>query len=579
MSANSVAPRRPAKTRACGHRFQSHPQTRVSEADERLEKLNRIVDVNHRPLESWLEERERDAQEYIGRQRQRTTGAGPDNVQPANFIALAENITERKEAGLRESERRFRAIYQHARVGIAEIGADGQFLMVNPALCCMLGYGELELVKKTFAEITHPEDRAREIALLELMQSGESDFYEIEKRYLHGNGSVVWAIVTSWVFKPTECSSCCISISQDITERKRLEQEKLLLLDQERLAKADAESAKTELLETVERISDGFLVLDREWRCRYINEQGARYLECRPEDLIGKDIWTKLPESVDRATYDRCHKALKAQVPICEEVYFARWKRWFEGRIYPSADGLSIMFQDTTERRQSQQELRDTLEQLRALSARLQTAREEERKQVARDLHDQIGQILTATKMDVDWVAKHIPQDQTEVRARLESTLNLVRDATQSLRKICTELRPGVLDDLGLGAAIEWQANEFASRTSIQCQVSVPTEDLALDANRSTAIFRILQEALTNVARHAEAKVVRVSLVHRNGRVLLVVQDDGKGILDSDLASSQGSLGLLGMKERAQACGGELHIWGEAGRGTTVAVDMSASEQ
>jgi len=140
-------------------------------------------------------------------------------------------------------------------------------------------------------------------------------------------------------------------------------------------------------------------------------------------------------------------------------------------------------------------------------------------------------------------------------------------------------LRPGVLDDLGLGAAIEWQANEFASRTRIQCEVSVPTEDLALDADRSTAIFRIFQEALTNVARHAEANVVRVFLTHRNGRVLLVVQDDGKGILESDLAVSKGSLGLLGMKERAQACGGKLQIWGEPGKGTTVAVEIPLGEQ
>jgi len=552
-----------------------------------MDKLNpiRTLIINHRPLESSLEEREKDTQEDIRRQMQRTTGSGSDNGQPANFIVLAENITERKRAEARpqeserRSERRFRTVYRQAGVGIAEIGADGQFLKVNPGLCRMLGYGEMELSKKTFAEITHPEDLARETALLKRMQSGETDSYEIEKRYLHSNGSVVWAIVTSSAFKTTEGASYRISVSQDITERKRLEQEELLLLDQERLAQADAESAKAELLETLEHISEGFLVLDRAWRCRYINAQGARYLGCRPEDLIGNNVWTRFPESIDQVTYDRCHQALEEQVPICEEVYFAQWKRWFEGRIYPSADGLSIMFQETTERRQSQQELRDTLEQLRALSARLQTAREEERKRVARDLHDQIGQILTAARMDVDWVAKHIAQDQTEVRARLESALNLVRDATQSLCKICTELRPGVLDDLGLGAAIEWQANEFTSRTGIQCKISGPTEDLALEADRSTAIFRIFQEALTNVARHAEAKVVRVSLAHRDGRVLLVVHDDGKGILDSDLAAPKGSLGLLGMKERAQACGGELQIWGDPGKGTTVAVEIPLGEQ
>jgi len=357
-----------------------------------------------------------------------------------------------------------------------------------------------------------------------------------------------------------------------------LEREKLLLQDQARRAKADSESAKAVLLQTLERISDGFFALDRDWCYRYINQQAARYLGGRSEDLIGKNIRTEPLESVDHP-YSLYRKALDEQVSISEEVYFEKWKGWFEFRIYPSAEGLSIILHDTTDQRHSQQEMRNTLDQLRSLSARLQTAREEERKRVARDLHDQIGQILTAVKMDVDWVAKRIPEKQSELHSRLGATLDLVRNATQSLRNICTNLRPGVLDDLGIGAAIEWQANEFASRTGVPCEVCVPREDLVLDADLSTAIFRIFQEALTNVARHAEAKMVRASLTHRNGKVLLAVQDDGKGIRDSDLAASKGSLGLLGMKERAQACGGELQIWGEPGKGTTVAVAIPASGQ
>ena len=351
-----------------------------------------------------------------------------------------------------------------------------------------------------------------------------------------------------------------------------LEREKLLLQDQARRAKADAETARTVLLQTLERISDGFFALDRDWFYRYINQKAAPYLGSTPEDLIGKNIRPAPPESVDHP-YSLYRKALDEQISICKEVYFEKWERWFDVRIYPSAEGLSILFHDTTDRRQSQQEMRSTLEQLHSLSARLQTVREEERKRVARDLHDQIGQILTAVKMDVDWVAKRLPE-KSELRSRLAATRDLVRDATQSLRNICTDLRPGVLDDLGIGAAIEWQANEFASRTGVPCEVCIPMEDIILDADLSTAIFRIFQEALTNVARHAEAKMVRASLTHRNGKVLLAVQDDGKGILDSDFTAPKGSLGLLGMKERAQACGGELRIWGEPGKGTIVAVEI-----
>lgn len=492
---------------------------------------------------------------------------------PTNFISFVEDITERKqaEARLQESGSRFRAIFQNAGVGITEIGPDGALRMANAAFCHMLGYAESELVQKTWEELTHPQDRARERNLLQAMQAGETDSCEVEKRYLHRNGSVIWVIAT---YSAGETSSYWIAISQDITERKRLEEDKLRLLGDERLAKAEAVATKRELMEILERISDGFFVLDRDWRYRYINEKGAQYLGYPREELLGKNMWARFPEAASEPLYQLYQKALQEQVPASYELYFEPWEKWFDVRIYPSTDGLSIMFHDTTERRQSQEELRHTLERMRALSDRLQKAREDERKQVARDLHDQIGQILTAVKMDVDWVQKHISPGGDGVRARLQSTVNLVRDATQLVRRICTDLRPAVLDDLGLGAAIEWQANEFAARTGIRCEISVPPEDLDLNPDSATAIFRILQEALTNVARHADAKSVRVSLVRRHARLLLIVEDDGKGILESDLARHKGSLGLLGMKERAEACSGEMHIWGEPGLGTTVAVEI-----
>ena len=291
-----------------------------------------------------------------------------------------------------------------------------------------------------------------------------------------------------------------------------------------------------------------------------------------------------VPEDED--VYYLCLKKLFASgAPQLLELRLARkgsLRFWalLEATTAYGADGMPVchvVVSDITERKQKEEALHAQSEQLRALSGRLQQIREEERTMVARNLHDQIGQILTAIKMDVDWVAKRLSQDQAGLRDRLVGTCDLVRNAIHSVRRICSELRPGVLDDLGLSAAIEWQAAEFASRTGIQCSVSVPSDTLALDADRSTAIFRILQEALTNVARHAEAKAVRASLTSRNGSFLLMVQDDGKGIRDGDLVTSKGSLGLLGMKERAQACGGELHIWGEAGAGTTLVVEIPGS--
>jgi len=174
--------------------------------------------------------------------------------------------------------------------------------------------------------------------------------------------------------------------------------------------------------------------------------------------------------------------------------------------------------------------------------------------------------------MDLTWVTRHLPGSEVSVLDRLKESIQSINDGVKSVRNICSGLRPGVLDDLGLAAAIEWQASDFASRNGVLCDVSVPPVDLHLDGDRATAAFRIFQECLTNVIRHAQAKSVRVSLCQEEENILLIVEDDGIGFCESDLSNSLGSLGLLGMKERAQFCGGEVQISSSPGKGTTVIV-------
>ena len=241
--------------------------------------------------------------------------------------------------------------------------------------------------------------------------------------------------------------------------------------------------------------------------------------------------------------------------------------------------GAVITSHDITERKRAEAALRESekislqREQFQALAERLRRAREEERTRVARDLHDQIGQILTAIKLDLTWMNRHLPRVSDELTQRLQGTINLINEGVRSVRKICSGLRPGVLDDLGLAAAIEWQANEFASRTAIDCVVSVPSTDLALEADQATEFFRIFQECLTNVIRHAEAHSVRVTLTEDQGDLVLVVADDGKGFRESEVAEA---LGFLGMKERAQMCGGSVDIASSPGCGTTVTLRVPA---
>lgn len=241
-----------------------------------------------------------------------------------------------------------------------------------------------------------------------------------------------------------------------------------------------------------------------------------------------------------------------------------------------SITGAVITARDVTEQKRAEEALRQgekialQREQFQALAERLRRAREEERTRVSRDLHDQIGQILTAIKFDLTWMSRHLPDDEKKgLRDRLQGTIGLINDGVRSVRKICSGLRPGVLDDLGLAAAIEWQANEFAARTGIECVLAVPATDLNLDGDQATEFFRIFQECLTNVMRHAEARSVRVSLSEAGNDLVLVVADDGKGFSESEISES---LGVLGMKERAQVCGGGLDITSSPGNGTQITV-------
>ena len=228
------------------------------------------------------------------------------------------------------------------------------------------------------------------------------------------------------------------------------------------------------------------------------------------------------------------------------------------------------IYHDVTERKRAEEDLRRSFEQLRALAAHLQSVREEERTRVAREIHDELGQALTAIKLDLTALLRDLSTNQEPAVRHCQSILKLLDEAIQSVRRIATDLRPGVLDDLGLVAAVEWAAEEFQARTGIQCHVSLPDVDIAMDPERATALFRIFQETLTNVARHANATQVNVRLV-QNGDLSLEVRDDGKGISEKQLSAGQ-SLGILGMRERAMLLGGELTISGGPGKGTIVKV-------
>jgi PAS domain S-box-containing protein len=218
-------------------------------------------------------------------------------------------------------------------------------------------------------------------------------------------------------------------------------------------------------------------------------------------------------------------------------------------------------------------ELKESARQLQALAASLESAREEERTRIARELHDQLGQALTAMKYDLAWLTDRLTQKDITLAEKAKTVTAQMDTMIKTVRRISTELRPGMLDDLGLAASIEWQAHDFEKRTGIICTVSVPADEIALTREQSIALYRVFQESLTNAARHAGAQLIEVTLEATPQVLTLRVQDDGRGILASEKGGLH-SLGLLGMRERALRLGGAFNIHGTPGEGTTVTVSI-----
>jgi PAS domain S-box-containing protein len=353
-----------------------------------------------------------------------------------------------------------------------------------------------------------------------------------------------------------------ISSGLDVTERKRAED---LRLSQERFSRAFHSSPDAIVISTV-----------RDGRFIDVNESLLRTTGYSRAEVIGRTsnelgFWPK-PEERTRFV-----SMLRKQGFVRDlEVRF----RMKQGElrvgllsaqvIYSGGELCSVaIMHDITERKRVEEELRRSQEQLRNLSEHLQRAREEERACIAREIHDELGQALTALKMDLSWLGKRLPFEKDSLFEKLGAMSKLIDTTTQTVRRISTQLRPGLLDDLGLVAAIEWQAQEFQERTKIRCELSLQAGDIVLNRELSTTCFRIFQEALTNVARHAHATRVMVTLKRNADKLSLEVIDNGKGITEEEISHPK-SFGLLGMLERARFCGGDVKISGIQGKGTTV---------
>lgn len=288
---------------------------------------------------------------------------------------------------------------------------------------------------------------------------------------------------------------------------------------------------------------------------RFFRENGSRFPE------------KSLPPSVTLRTGEPCMDVIMG---ISRQEGGITWIKVNSEVLSSESQPFAVMFSfsDISEHKRQQEALQQSYSALRELSFRLQHAREVERASIAREIHDELGSTLTSIKFDLSWSA-----EKSGNRAQLEDIFKGLDSAIQSVKRICTALRPAILDDLGLLAALEWQLGQFGKKSGIRCKIETKGNEPAVPQDVATGIFRIFQETLTNIARHAEAANVKVEFKANERDIVLTVSDDGKGIDPKKSAASK-SFGILGMIERAQALGGALSVQAAKPRGTRVTLSV-----
>lgn len=478
---------------------------------------------------------------------------------------MVRDITEQKRSqrALKESEEKYRQLFEQSVDAINLVGVDGKIIEANPAWFSLFGYAPDDVGSYDAADVyVEPEGRARFLRAI-----AEQDTVEDEVQFKRKDGTVFDCHRVVTVRRAADLSIVGYqTVFHDVTETRKAE--RALRENEEKYRQIfDQSIAPISLL-----APDGHLI--------DANDAWFRLFGYSREDALSINAANLNPTPELRE--ESVRRLLSSGTLIDDE---ARVKtrdgtiidvlRSMVVRHNPDGSvlGYQSVWRDVTELRRVQDELLASREQLRQLALRIQDAREDERTAIARELHDHFGQELTALRLDLQSLTSSPPPAGDAGLVRIRGILQLVDRMSQEVRRVISEMRPGMLDDLGLCAALEWQAGQFSERTGIACNLILTADDTRLPPSVNTALFRTFQELLTNVARYAGADYVDVSLISDSDCVYLAVVDDGRGITDEELHDST-SLGILGIQERIRACGGNVTFQGEPGKGTTVTVTV-----
>ena len=496
-------------------------------------------------------------------------------------IGIGQDITKRKrvEEALKESEERFRQLAENIRDLFWIKTPDlNRVIYFSPSYNSISGRTREDAYRdpnyQDFLRRVVSEDRER---MTEFMERPVEKEYEIDYRITHPDGSIHWVSDRGFPVRDQSGQIYRVAgITHDITEQK--------------LAEKALRESEERFRQLTENINEVFWL-------RSPDLKELIYVSPMYEKVCGRtreSLYAAGPEAVvhpeDRSRVIETLENLAGREFDIEYriVTMDGEVRWIRDRGFPIRNQADEIYrvggvaEDITARKEAEDRLKGSSEQLRALSASLQSAREMEATRIARQIHDELGGVLTGLRWELEALQKMIdrPLDGCHLKAmqdKLTAMVGLTDTTINVVRRIASELRPSILDDLGLMEAIEWQTQQFQARTGIECRCKCSLQSIALSDQQSTALFRIVQEALTNILRHAQATRVAVAMSEEDGVIVLTVTDNGRGITEAEKLGRD-SLGLLGMQERAHLIGGSVDIAGLPGIGTTLQVRVPVAK-
>ncbi len=485
-------------------------------------------------------------------------------------------IHRRKEAeqALTESMRRYRYLYHHTPAMLHSIDSAGVLISVSDYWLEVLGYSREEVIGRRVSEFYTPESRntAEQIVIPQFFRTGFCK--DVPYRYVKKNGEVI-DVLLSAIAERDERGVIVrsLSVSINITERKEAEQALIQARDDlkrySRKLEIEMAGRTREISGILQYTPDCIYLKDRDNRYRLVNSRFEALWGLVNRDVVGCTDEDILPEVIARRMSEVDRRILETgrSIQVEETVPGPDGEMVFLSVKFPlydgsgSVSGVCGILTDITAIKQMQ-------DQFRRLSAAIMEGQEKERAAIARELHDELGQVLTALRMDAVWMRDRLAAHDPNASERAAGMCVLIDKNIQDIRGIALRLRPRVLDDLGLVDALEWFTADFERRTGIAC-IFDPGDVRGLEERLATAAYRIVQEALTNVARHSDATFAEVALSRDGDWLNLTIRDDGCGFQAENLHLIQG-LGIAGMKERASLAGGSLEVFSSAAEGTQV---------